>query len=150
MPFPACRAERSGHTKRKTETSVPASPSDLASVSVERVSPACPLQARFPAPVAAIPVVRSGILIQAVLSSSYSCSSTFSPFAPRSLPASPLLWAVRLPRFKKTRGPPRFLGLSVFTRRPLTPRRARWLFTRFPAIGGRLQPFWQAGHSHFM
>src|SRR5437667_11252703 len=57
MPFPACRAERSGHTKRKTETSVPASPSDLASVSFERVSPACPLPARFPAPVAAIPVV---------------------------------------------------------------------------------------------
>src|SRR5205809_6627541 len=51
---------------------------------------------------------------------------------------------------KKTRGPPRFLGLSFFTRRPLTPRRARWLFTRFPAIGGRLQPFWQAGDSNLL
>src|SRR5204863_2682164 len=46
---------------------------------------------------------RSGIFIQSALSSSYSCSFTFSPFAPRSLPVSSLLWAVRLPRFKKNK-----------------------------------------------
>jgi hypothetical protein len=51
MPFPVCRAERFGHTARRTETSAPASPSNLASVSVERVSPGCPLQVRFLAPV---------------------------------------------------------------------------------------------------
>ena len=106
MPLPACPADRFGHTEHRTETSAPASPSDLASVSVERVSPACPLLA----PVSGASKLpfrffRSGTFIQAVLSSSYSCTFTFSPFAPRSLPASPLLWAVRLPQ-KKTAGLP--------------------------------------------
>src|SRR3974390_1869631 len=49
-------AGRSGHTPCKTETSVPALPSSLASASVERVSPASPLPALFPLPSVAIPV----------------------------------------------------------------------------------------------
>jgi len=39
MPLPLCPADRSGRTARKTGTSVPASPSDAASVSAKRVSP---------------------------------------------------------------------------------------------------------------
>ena len=35
-----------------------------------------------------------------------SCTFTFSPFAPRSLPASPLLWAVRRPQNKISAGLP--------------------------------------------
>src|SRR5678815_1336796 len=68
---------------------------------------------------------RSGIFIQAAHSSSYSCTLTFSPFAPRSLPVSPLLWAVRLPQ-KKLRVS-QVPDPSFLTRRPLTPRRVRWL-----------------------
>ena len=148
MPFPARRADRSGHTERRTETSALASPSRLASVSVERVSPACPLPARFRCLQLPFRFSRSGIFIQAALSSSYSCTFTFSPFAPRSLPASPLLWAVRLPRIS-TRGSPRFLDPSFLTRRPQPPRRVR--LAASPAsspLGGRLHPFGQTGHSH--
>jgi len=87
---------------------------DRAAVSAERVSPAVP------------EAVRSRDKPKAELSPSYRGIFPFSPFAPRSLPASPLLWAVRLRR-KKTRGYPRFLDLSFLTRRPQPPRRARRL-----------------------
>ena len=45
------------HTFGRAVRTLTASGSNLASVSVERVSPAYPLQARFPVPVAATPVV---------------------------------------------------------------------------------------------
>src|SRR6266566_7949532 len=57
MPFPVCRADRFGRTIHKTETSAPASLSSSASVSAERVSPAYPPLAPFPAPEASIPVL---------------------------------------------------------------------------------------------
>src|SRR5438093_2484119 len=103
MPFPVCLADRFGRTTHKTETSALASLSSSASVSAERVSPACPPLAPFPAPEASIPVLPywdvcpsgSLLLLQLLF--------TFSPFTPRSLPASPLLWAVRLPRNTSSR-----------------------------------------------
>src|SRR5438067_763453 len=57
MPLSVCPADRFGRTERKTETSAPASLSSLASVSVERVSPACLPQPRFRAVEAATPVL---------------------------------------------------------------------------------------------
>src|SRR5438093_2670997 len=83
------------------------------------------------------PLFRSGIFIQSALPSSYSCTFTFSPFAPRSLPASSLLWAVRLPQKKPIRGSPRFLGSSIPTRRLQPPRRVRWLL--YPLLDHRCQ-----------
>jgi len=65
------------------------------------------------------------------------------PFAPRSLPASPLLWACPTPGRSRSQGygfpqdvggltrhpagPARFLDGSVLARRPQAPRRVLWL-----------------------
>ena len=48
IPLPAYPADRSGHIKRRTGISAPASPSDVVSVSAKRVSPAA--DQRFPRP----------------------------------------------------------------------------------------------------
>ena len=76
------------------------------------------------------------------------------PFAPRSLPASPLLWACPTPGRSRSQGygfpqgvgglsrhpagPPRFLDGSVLARRPQAPRRAQRLLV--PMLHRR----WQA------
>src|SRR5207237_8180475 len=49
------------------------------------------------------------------------------------------------------RGYPRFLGLSILTRRPQPPRRVRWLLSpRCFTTDGRLHPLRQTGHSHYV
>ena len=109
MPFPACRAERFGHTTHKTETSALASLSDLASVSVERVSPASPLLARFPAPRSC----HAGSSVVGLSSKRLSPPLTVA----RSHSAPSLHGHYPLPRYyglsdsrKKNCGSPRFLG----------------------------------------
>src|SRR5262249_29792211 len=91
---------------------------------------------------------RSGIFIQSALPSSYSCTFTFSPFAPRSLPASSLLRAVRLPQKEK-----QFAGLPGSSAH-LSPRAASnhpeesdGCFTRCSTTDVRLHPLRQTGHS---
>ena len=83
-------------------------------------------------------MLRSRDRPKAELSTSYRDVFPFSPFAPRSLPASPLLWAVRLPQENKTCGDPRFLDSSILTRRPQPPRRVRGLHYPLarPSIAG--------------
>src|SRR5262249_41835932 len=79
--------------------------------------------------------------------SSYRCTFTFSPFAPRSLLASLLLRAVRLPRPRGIAGLP---GSSTH----LSPRAAsnypgepNGCFIRSSTTGVRLHPLRQTGHS---
>ena len=73
MPLPVCPADRSGRTARKTGTSVPASPSDAASVSAKRVSPAFRRCSRL-----SFRFFRS-VVSQAVLLSSYFCLFSARP-----------------------------------------------------------------------
>ena len=77
---------------------------------------------------------------KAELPISYSCMSTFSPFAPRSLPASQLLWTVRLPRSVRASRASQVPRPSILTRRPQSPRRAQWCRPAIFTIGGRLHP----------
>src|SRR5262245_34125429 len=126
MPFPVCHAERFGRTTHRTETLAPASPSNLASVSVERVSPAYPLQVRFPVPVAATPVVPywdfhpsgSFLLLQLHVHILPLRSTVVTRF--------PATMGCPTPA-KKNCGSPRFLDSSILTRHHQPPRRVRRL-----------------------
>jgi len=132
----------------KTETSALASLSSSASVLAERVSPACPPLAPFPAPEASIPVrpywdaCPSGslLLLQLHVHIQPLRSTVITRF-PATMgcptPAKKTLRVSQVPRLIFPHAPP-----------PPTPESPMAAFTRCFTIGGRLHPLRQTGHSH--
>src|SRR6185295_1691586 len=116
MPLPACLAGRFGHTVHRTETSALASLSDLASVSVEKVSPALPPLLRLPVPEVANPVLPlwdvgpSGLLLLLQL------HAYIQPLRSTVITRFPATMGRPTPA--QNCGDPRFLDSSILTRRP--------------------------------